>query len=75
MTDDLAQTAFRIADEASVSLVQCTARRIDAWTYTLTGNEMADEEMDEAVTYLVQRGLAYLIEVGDGWHVILEADE
>jgi len=75
MTDDLTQTAFRIADEASVSLVQCNAQSIDAWTYTLTGEEMADEAMDEAVTYLVQRGLAYLIEVGDGWNVILETDE
>ena len=75
MTDDLTQTAFRIADEASVSLVQCNAQSIDAWTYTLTGEEMADEAMDEAVTYLVQRGLAYLIEVGDGWLVILETDE
>ena len=75
MTEDLTQTAFRIADEASVSFVQCNARSIDAWTYTLTGEEMADEAMDEAVTYLVQRGLAYLIEVGDGWNVILETDE
>ena len=41
-SDDLTQTAFRIADEASVSLVQCNAQRIDAWTYTLTGEEMAD---------------------------------
>lgn len=47
MTDDLTQTAFRIADEA----------------------------MDEAVTYLVQRGLAHINEAGDGWHVILETDE
>ena len=75
MTDDLTQTAFRIADEASVSLVQCNAQSIDAWTYTLTGEEMADEAMDEAVTYLVQRGLAYLIEGGDGWNVILETDK
>ena len=75
MTDDLTQTAFRIADEASVSLVQCNAQRIDAWTYALTGEEMADEAMDEAVTYLVQRGLAYLSEAGDGWLVILETDE
>ena len=75
MTDDLTQTAFRIADEASVALVQCNAQRIDAWTYTLTGEEMADEAMDEAVTYLVQRGLAYLREAGDGWRVILETDE
>lgn len=75
MTDDLTQTAFRIADEASISLVQCNAQRIDAWTYTLTGEEMADEAMDEAVMYLVQRGLAYLIEVGDGWSVILETEE
>ena len=75
MSDDLTQTAFRIADEASISLVQCNAQRIDAWTYTLTGEEMADEAMDEAVTYLVQRGLAYLSEVGDGWRVILEAEE
>ena len=75
MTDDLTQTAFRIADEASESMVKCGALRIDAWTYALTGEEMADEAMDEAVTYLVQRGLAYLIEVGDGWNVILETDE
>jgi hypothetical protein len=51
------------------------AQRIDAWTYSLTGEEMADEAMDEAVTYLVQRGLAYLSEAGDGWHVILETEE
>ena len=75
MTDDLTQTAFRIADEASISLVQCNAPRIDAWTYTLPGEEMADEAMDEAVTYLVQCGLAYLSEAGDGWCVILEAEE
>ena len=62
---DVTQTAFRIADEASISLVQCNAQHIDAWTYSLTGEAMADEAMDEAVTYLVQRGLAYLIEVGD----------
>ena len=74
-SDDLTQTAFRIADEASVSLVQCNAQRIDAWTYTLTGEEMADEAMDEAVTYLVQRGLAYLSEAGDDWSVILETEE
>ena len=75
MTEDLTQTAFRIADEASISLVQCNAQRIDAWTYTLTGEEMVDEAMDEAVTYLVQRGLAYLSEAGDGWSVILETEE
>ena len=75
MTDDLMQTAFRIADEASISLVQCNAQRIDASTYSLTGEDMADPAMDEAVTYLVQRGLAYLIEVGDGWRVILETEE
>ena len=75
MTEDLTQTAFRIADEASVSLVQCNAQSIDAWTYSLTGNEMADEAMDEAVTYLVQRGLAHLHETGDGWSVILESDQ
>ena len=75
MTEDLTQTAFRIADEASISLVQCNAQRIDAWTYELTGEEMADEAMDEAVTYLVQRGLAYLSEAGDGWSVILETDQ
>ena len=75
MTDNLTQTAFRIADEASISLVQCNAQRIDACTYTLTGEEMADEAMDEAVTYLVRRGLAYLSEAGDGWSVILETDQ
>ena len=75
MTDDLTQTAFRIADEASVSLVQCNAQRIDAWTYSLTGEDMADPAMDEAVTYLVQRGLAYLHEAGDDWCVILETDQ
>ena len=75
MTDDLTQTAFRIADEASISLVQCNAQRIDAWTYTLTGEEMVDEAVDEAVTYLVQRGLAYMSEAGDGWRVILETEE
>ena len=75
MTEYLTQTAFRIADEASISLVQCNAQRIDAWTYALTGEEMADEAMDEAVTYLVQRGLAYLSEVGDGWRVIMETEE
>ena len=75
MTEDLTQTAFRIADEASISLVQCNAQRIDAWTYALTGEEMADEAMDESVTYLVQRGLAHLSEAGDGWCVILETDQ
>ena len=75
MTDDLTQTAFRIADEASISLVQCSAQSVDAWTYSLTGDEMADEAMDEAVTYLVQRGLAHLHEAGDGWRVILETDQ
>ena len=75
MTEDLTQTAFRIADEASISLVQCNAQSIDAWTYSLTGDEMADEAMDEAVTYLVQRGIAHLHEAGDGWLVILETDE
>ena len=75
MTEDLTQTAFRIADEASVSLVQCNAQRIDAWTYALTGEDMADEVMDEAVTYLVQRGLAHLHEAGDGWRVISDTEE
>ena len=75
MTEDLTQTAFRMADEASISLVQCNAQSVDAWTYSLTGDEMADEAMDEAVTYLVQRGLACLHEAGDGWLVILETDE
>ena len=75
MTEDLTQTAFRIADEASISLVQCNAQSIDAWAYSLTGDEMADEAMDEAVTYLVQRGLAHLHEAGDGWSVILESDQ
>ena len=75
MTKDLTQTAFRIADEASEAMVKCGALRIDAWTYALTGTEMADPAMDEAVTYLVQRGRAHINEVGDGWHVILETDE
>lgn len=75
MTDDLTQTAFRIADEASASLVQCNGQRIDAWTYSLTGEDMADEAMHEAVTYLVRRGLAHLHEAGDDWRVILETDE
>lgn len=75
MSDDLTPTAFRIADEASASLVQCNGQRIDAWTYSLTGEDMADEAMDEAVTYLVQRGRASISEAGDGWHVILETDE
>ena len=75
MTDDLMQTAIGIADAASISLVKCAGPRIDAWTYALTGEEMADPEMDEAVTYLVQRGLAHINEAGDGWHVILETDE
>lgn len=72
--DELTQTAFRIADEASVSLVQCNAQSIDAWMYALTGEEMADKAMDEAVTYLVRRGLAYLHEAGYGWLVILETE-
>ena len=75
MSDDLTQTAFRIADEASISLVQCNALHIDAWTYALTADDMQDEAMDEAVTYLVQRGLAHLHEAGDDWRVILETDE
>ena len=75
MADDLSKTAFRIADEASISLVQCNALHIDAWTYALTADDMQDEAIDEAVTYLVQRGLAHINEAGDGWHVILEADE
>ena len=75
MTEDLTQTAFRIADEASISLVQCGSQSIDAWTYSLTGDEMADEVMDEAVTYLVQRGLAHLHEAGDGWRVISDTDQ
>ena len=75
MTEDLTQTAFRIADEASESMVKCNALRIAACTYALTGELMADPEMDEAVTYLVQRGLAHINEAGDGWHVILETDE
>lgn len=75
MTDDLTQIAFRIADEASISRVQWYAQRIDAWTYALTGELMADPEMDESVTYLVQRGLAHINEAGDGWHAILETDE
>lgn len=58
MTDGLTQTAFRIADEASRSLVKCNALHIDAWTYALTADDMQDEAMDEAVTYLVQRGRA-----------------
>lgn len=75
MSDDLTQTAFRIADEASASLVQCGGQRIDAWTYSLTGKDMAEPAMAEAATYLVQRGLAHIHEAGDGWHVILETDE
>ena len=75
MTDDLMQTAFRIADKASVSRVQWYAQHIDASTYSLTGEDMAYPAMDEAVTYLVQRGLARLHEAGDGWDVILETDE
>lgn len=75
MTDDLTQTAFRIADEASVSLVKCRGERIDTWTYCLSPDDLADEATDEAVTYLVARGLARLWESGVGWHVILETDE
>ena len=75
MTDDLTQTVFRIADEGCRSLVKCNALHIDAWTYALTADDMQDEAIDEAVTYLVQRGLAHINEAGDGWHVILEADE
>jgi len=75
MTDDLTQTAFRIADKASASLVECNGERIDAWTYYLSPDDFADEAIDEAVTYLVARGLAHILESGVGWHVILETDE
>jgi len=75
MTDDLTQTAFRIADEASISLVQCNCERIDAWTYALPVGDMDDEAIDEAVKFLVQRGLAHVHEAGDDLHVIFETDE
>ena len=75
MTDDLTQTAFRIADEASASLVTCHGERIDAWTYYLSADDLADEAINEAVTYLVNRGLAHATESGVGWRVQLETDE
>lgn len=75
MTSDIAHQAFKIADEASTSLVECSGERIDAWTYYLSPDDLADEAIDEAVTYLVARGLAHILESGVGWHVILETDE
>jgi len=67
--------SVRRGSDAGRPWMSACAQRIDAWTYELTGEEMADEAMDEAVTYLVQRGLARLHEAGDGWLVILETDE
>lgn len=75
MTSDISHQAFKIADKASASLVECTCERIDAWTYYISPDVLADEAIDEAVTYLVARGLAHILESGVGWHVILETDE
>lgn len=75
MTYDIARQAFKIADEASVSHVECNGERIDAWTYYISPDVLADEAIDEAVTYLVARGLAHIWESGVGWHVILETGE
>lgn len=75
MTYDIAHQAFKLADEASVSLVECNGGRIDARTYYLSPYVFADEVVEEAVTYLVARGLAHLLESGVGWHVILETGE
>ena len=49
MSDDLTQTAFRIADEASESMVKCNALRIAACTYALTGELMGTQVMSEPI--------------------------
>ncbi len=73
---DLQMTAFRIADEASVSLLENAGIRIDHVTIDFGPEELADPIIEEAIDYLVGRKLAHKVGAqGDHWHVILETDE
>lgn len=72
ISDDLTQTAFRIADEASVSLLECSGTRLDHVTFEVDQEELAEPMIMEAIDYLVSRNLAHRFDAGGRVHVILE---
>lgn len=75
-SDALAQTAFSIADDASRSLIETEFQRNDHVTYSIEADTVAGSEiLEEAISYLVARGLARRYDAGDMVQVILETDE
>jgi hypothetical protein len=73
-SDDLTQTAFRIADEASVSLLECSGIRLDHVTFEIDPEELDEPMIMEAIDYLVARNLAHRFDAGGRIHVILETN-
>lgn len=57
--EELMEMAFRIADEASQSLIESTGLKDSAYTYVLTDKDFKDDAVVEAVDYLKARGLAH----------------
>lgn len=57
MTDgeEVIDTALRIADEASQSLIESTAIKSDEWTFVLDDDALQDDAVAEAIDYLVAR--------------------
>ena len=75
-SDELTRIAFSIADNASRSLIESEFLRADHVTYSIESDTVASSEiLEEAISYLVARGLAHRYEVGDMVQVILETDE
>lgn len=72
----LDQLAYKIADESSITLIECEFGRDDHVTYSMDENAVAQSPMlEEAVEYLTSRGLVQRAD-GDGMVVlILEDDE
>lgn len=83
-TPDLASRAFEIADACMLAQLQAHALRIDEFAVIWAivdadGNgvhdlEESDEGTGEAVEWLVQRGLAEVVESPDGLVVVLTVE-
>lgn len=70
------QAAWRIADEASRELVEGHGMRVDHVTISLDADEIASApELEEAIDYLENRGLATRMDAPDEVLVIFDSED
>lgn len=70
------QAAWRIADEASRELIDGHGIKADHITYSIDPDELASAPaLEEAITYLENRGLATRMDAPDEVLVIMDEDD